>query len=301
MKGGRTASGYTIVEVMIFLAVSGMLFVLAMLTINGQQARANFTQGTRDFQAAVDDVINDIRNGFFPDPGTNYTCTVSGDNAPTFSGAMSPGDTGDKGTHDKCTFIGKVMQFTLDESKVTVHTVVGRRIGAKSGGDPQDFHDARPVIPNEVSAPSFTEEFNIPGGLVVTAIQAKKGAGDDYSVRAVGFFSAFTNSSNPDKPLNNALVQVVPIRPLGGLQTAPEIINGAYNPGSWAADYAKDDSFPDAVVICLRQGSGGKIAALIIGDNKSRSATALYVDDAQDAADRAMGGDGSGSEFVCPA
>lgn len=292
MKGGKTASGYTIVEVMIFLAVSGVLFVLAMVTINGQQRQANFAQGVRDFQAAMDDTVNDIRNGNFPDFGTAYTCTADSSNAPKFTGG-GPTDTGTHGTHEKCTYLGKVAQFGASSNEVKVYTVVGRRVGAITEGDPKDFQDAKPTIPQGPGAPNFEENFTIPGGVEVTAVKVKKGP-TVYDVTAIGFFSAFTKTTVDNDPLNDNLVQVVPI--FGSdTQNVLDILKGDSSVGynSWLSR-ASADSSPDVVVICLRHGSVGKTAALIIGGNKSRSSTSLHIDDADDATDAVIGG------FTCP-
>lgn len=291
MKGGKTANGYTIVEIMIFLAVTGALFMLAMITINGQQAKADFAQGTRDFQSQVDDVINDIQNGNFPAPSGNFTCTASAGSAPSFTGG-SPGDTGLQGTHDKCVYFGKIAQFSTG-SDVTVSTVVAKRQSA-SGLEPATFTDARPIVPTGAAA--MTEKFTLSGGIKVTQIKVKKG-GNAYDVGAIGFVNSFTKNTE-----NNGLVNVLPIfgTDLSAATTGPSsvsgIVNGSVIAGSWILTRAANDSNPDVIIICLRQnGPGGQRAGLFIGDAKSKSSTNLHIGDLNSATTAVVGG------FTCPA
>ncbi|HSX23561.1 MAG TPA: hypothetical protein VLE74_00460, partial [Candidatus Saccharimonadales bacterium] len=68
MSGGTKPLGYTIVEVMIFLAVSGALLVSALLIFNGRQQRIEFGQSIRDIDSKIRDVLNDVSTGVY-----NYT------------------------------------------------------------------------------------------------------------------------------------------------------------------------------------------------------------------------------------
>lgn len=87
----RSHSGYTILETLIFLAVSAALFVSAMTVISGRQARAEFSTGFREFEAMMNDVANDISDGYYADIGTvggnnRYVqCTATNYGSPTFS------------------------------------------------------------------------------------------------------------------------------------------------------------------------------------------------------------------------
>ncbi|MBI3624088.1 hypothetical protein HY218_00480, partial [Candidatus Saccharibacteria bacterium] len=63
VRGGNPGNGFTIVESMIFLAVTGTLMLVAFLMINGKQAQAQFATGVRDFNSKIEDIINDISTG----------------------------------------------------------------------------------------------------------------------------------------------------------------------------------------------------------------------------------------------
>jgi hypothetical protein len=113
------SNGYTILEVSIFLAISGVLFVGAMVAIGGRQQAVQYTQAVRDFELQIRDVANDVSDGYYPDFGDG-SCTVSG-GAVTFDLSA----TSEPGTNPDCIKIGKIMMFNLDSEEVGLGTIVG--------------------------------------------------------------------------------------------------------------------------------------------------------------------------------
>ncbi len=73
----RSDNGYTIVEAMIFLAVSGVLFVSAMAAVSGQQQKTQFYQSIRDLDSNIRDKINEVGSGTFGN-SLNLKCRVNG-------------------------------------------------------------------------------------------------------------------------------------------------------------------------------------------------------------------------------
>ena len=65
-SGGRS-HGFTIVETMIVLAVSGALFTSAIFFIGGRQQKAEFTASVRNFETSINDIANDVSDGYFAD------------------------------------------------------------------------------------------------------------------------------------------------------------------------------------------------------------------------------------------
>ena len=64
-RGEARRGGYTIVETLIFLAVSALLFVSTIILISGRQAKAQFTNSVRDLVSDITDVANDVANGYY--------------------------------------------------------------------------------------------------------------------------------------------------------------------------------------------------------------------------------------------
>jgi prepilin-type N-terminal cleavage/methylation domain-containing protein len=116
MPGGKNiqfrkkSQGYTIVEVMIVLAISGMMFVIAANFINGKQARTAFTQGVSELTSQIQGAIADVSDGKYSDIALNCTevdgqAVVTSDNDDSME---------NQGTHDDCVFRGKLVSFYAD-------------------------------------------------------------------------------------------------------------------------------------------------------------------------------------------
>src|SRR4051812_11374835 len=93
--------GYTIVEVMIFLAISSVIFVGAQLVFRGQQGSSQFEQGMRDMASVFEQYAAQVNSGRFTG-GDNFTCAGSAISGPVISAPT----TGQAGTNDGCLFLG---------------------------------------------------------------------------------------------------------------------------------------------------------------------------------------------------
>ncbi|HET7060452.1 MAG TPA: prepilin-type N-terminal cleavage/methylation domain-containing protein [Candidatus Saccharimonadales bacterium] len=105
-KQHRQPLGYTIVEVMIVLAVSGMMFLIAANFINGKQERAAFTQGSNDTVSKLQGVVEDITDGHYSD--VPIQCVVPADNSRL---ELNPSANDVQGQNPDCVFLGKIMRF----------------------------------------------------------------------------------------------------------------------------------------------------------------------------------------------
>lgn len=146
---GRSV-GYTIIETMIFLGVSAALFITAMAFINGRQSRTEFTSAIRDFEGSINDIANDVSDGYYTNnvtyrgtPGMRLGCTAG----PT-SVTLSATTNDNQGSNKGCIFIGKALQFVLagndGKQKYTAITLVGRQYkgGDAINGDVQTYSDS---------------------------------------------------------------------------------------------------------------------------------------------------------------
>lgn len=118
MKGGKLPLGYTIIEVLIVLAVSGLMFVIAAGFINGKQARTTFTQGVNEMASQIQSLMQDVIDGHYTDIKIKCTANVSPPGLPIFSnvGVVS------QGTNQTCSFIGKFIHTPIS-NKTDVYEV----------------------------------------------------------------------------------------------------------------------------------------------------------------------------------
>lgn len=188
VRGGKT-SGYTIVETMIFLAITGVLFAMAVATISGKQASVQFAQATRDAQSRMQDIINQVSTGYYNNDGS-FTCVVNAPNLatsrPTFTAVASA-----RGSSNECVFIGKAVKFNsgTNADAYSVFSLAARRLNA-SGNEVANLSEANPVPiapqTNGSTDPNMTEKDSFQFGLSVTKIAIR---GDNTPYGALVFVS----------------------------------------------------------------------------------------------------------------
>lgn len=91
--------GYTIIEVMVVLAISGVMFLIAAQFINGKEAKTAFTSGVNEMASQIQDVIEQVNDGRYSDIHLNC------------SGGVATIGIGQQGTNTGCVFMGKVIHF----------------------------------------------------------------------------------------------------------------------------------------------------------------------------------------------
>lgn len=274
MKSRLGVRGYTLLEVMIVLAVSGALMVSALAVISGQRQKTEFNQAIRDIDSQIQDVINDVSTGYYANTG-NFSCDGSS-GRPRLQTAASDSS----GANRDCIFIGRVMQFGVAGSageKFNIFNVVGLR-QALSGGaltNSTTVAQARPTAMapatgSSSSYPNSTEKKTLQYGL--SLVSMKVGSQD---IGAVGFFGSLVPiNSNGGNLLSGAqTVQVVPI-PNSSLDTTARAAVDTIN----AMDTASLNINPTSgVVLCFQSGGTNQYGLITIGSNARRLTTTTSI------------------------
>lgn len=167
MLGGKNKQplGYTIIEVMIVLAVSGLMFVIAATFINGKQEKTAFTAGVNEMASRLQDTIEQVVDGRFSD--IPLTCAVGSSNL-SFTSAGSP----NQGLNQDCIFLGKMLHFSEggNDNHYETFTLAGSRLDS-SGALATSLTGAVPTpvdVPYSsggASAPVLTTQQSLPQGL----------------------------------------------------------------------------------------------------------------------------------------
>lgn len=116
----QSPSGFTIVETIIFLAASSIILVSAMIFMSGRAQGARFSESMRDINSKMQDWINDIPTGFTGSTAGGVNCIVTGGGKVLINSGVGPNE-------PECIFLGKAIQFRVDDSKVSAYSVFGRR------------------------------------------------------------------------------------------------------------------------------------------------------------------------------
>jgi type II secretory pathway pseudopilin PulG len=127
MKRARGHAGYTILETMIFLVISGALLSSATILFDGRIQRAQFTQGVQQLDAHIRSTISEVASGTYTDDNTFYCrLTASGPQVGTASFEEN------QGTRQACIFAGKVTHFAITSDGSPPCTESGGAITADS-------------------------------------------------------------------------------------------------------------------------------------------------------------------------
>lgn len=262
--GGRTRhkKGFTIVETLIVLAVTGLLFASAVILISGRQNKTEFSTGSRQIQSRFQQVIDDIANGYYP--SNNSLKCINAAGTPTVSNASTP-----EGTNDQCMFLGKAIQFgikgsspassTPDQSSFQIYSVVGVRENS-SGDLVTTIKEANPRL---VNLAGLFETETMPYGMTIGWV---KNNGTD--IGAVGFLSSIgyiDAAGVAQGPSQQVDVYPIPGTHVGGDQATAvdNIENRSRKPGVGLINATPNQT--TGVQVCVGSGGTDQHAVYTIG------------------------------------
>lgn len=155
MNGGKTKTGYTIVEVMIVLAISSMMFLAANTFISGRVSETNFRTGVNETASRIQDVIDQVSSGQYSDQP--FICDTS-------SGSLVfRSESSEQGTKENCVYMGKIMYFNQTDNTYTIKSLAGKNTGSNNAALP-DLSLAEIAG----SGLDITVTSKIPGGIQVS-------------------------------------------------------------------------------------------------------------------------------------
>jgi hypothetical protein len=305
---GSQAGGYTIVETLIFLAVSGAMFVAAMLFLGGQQAKAEFSQSVHDFESTMQSIANNVSNGYYANvtgTGGKLGCTISG-------GAIDfTSETGvdAQGSHEGCIYAGQAVLFGPADHGMsartgyTLLTIGGKRLDA-SGQPVEDIADAglaaAAPTPAHNAWPDATTSNVFQYGVTVGCVFYTKSTTSINTAKkpcvaapsgslpttpgtklidTVSFITTFEGSDVQDSAHSGSiqvdlLVPVPPADTLPGRTTraaATDIDAYSAVPLSWLKNPA------GGVYVCLDSGGTKQFGLIRLGGNASRFSTSTVI------------------------
>jgi type II secretory pathway pseudopilin PulG len=285
-KGGdHSTQGFTIVETLIVLAVTGFLFLMAVVAINGRQARAQFNTAINAVPQQLQQVINEIASGYYPND-ESFSCNAgnSGDLTLTTSGTPV-----EQGANSGCAFLGKAVQFGVqgtDGEGMNTYTIAG---WSQATGD---IATAKPVliarsnsIPGRGSTstwPDNTISTNLQNGLHVVKMYYNGNVNN--KIGAIAFVSSLGQAAAPSGLGSGNLISgaqqfsLVALKNTDLDQTKDQtvaaiesnIATSPVNPGTL-----------NEVAICFASGSTDQSGLVTIGTNNRTLGVSLKIKDGQ--------------------
>jgi type II secretory pathway pseudopilin PulG len=205
------AGGYTLIEVLLFLAISSVLFVFSGIVLQGQGAHTEFTSSMNDVNSKMQQWIDQVRNGYTASNAglQNYNCDLDvSTNNPVLS-KPAVGSAKDVGTNLKCIFLGKAIMVNGTvgsgphnvNDRIYAYTVLGRRTYDSGSGQTNvtNLQNANPTAAvydtDSDGTPDIdlTESYKIPNGVLVKNVFVKGNPGPN---NLAGFFIDPTSANN---------------------------------------------------------------------------------------------------------
>lgn len=307
MKGGKQSRGFTIIEVMIVMAVSGAILASTLILMNGRQNKAEFFSGIRELSINLQAAINNVSSGYY-NSQQNFICSPSPSGPPLIQAVPASAS---RGTNLGCTFIGEVLQFSKGGSNYVVYPVVGLQYvqGTLSTSQEEvtNLSEAMPTAlsPDSNASPGNprrdlsvdeSHQISLPYGITVASVTWSNSAGGcpvgtspslPCPVGAIGFFTTFANYGNSGTigGLNNGSrnVQIIPIPNSSLSDTMPDEvnnINSITSSGNIVYGVTPTQSQKDptgGIKICFNSGSTNESGLITIGSLNSPTNVNLQI------------------------
>jgi prepilin-type N-terminal cleavage/methylation domain-containing protein len=266
----RTQAGFTIIEVLIVLAVTGFMFISAMALISGRQAKTQFQQSVTQIQTQMQQVISEVSTGYYANTN-NFKCTASGSNNISLSSG-----TGTQGANTACIFLGKVVQFTnvsgsTGNQSYYTFPIAARRADS-SGNEITDIAQSNATV----VAPSTTQP-NIPDASVTDHLLYGLSVGKMYytsgaTTTQIGAFGIVSNLGSPDSSgvgLSSGSQQfnLVPISGSTVINPSNKVSAAQTIDSNLASSFTNRSNPDGGVTVCLVSGTTQQSALMTIGGN----------------------------------
>ena len=197
----RAAIGYTIVEVMIVLAITSILFFSAITVFGSQRGSTDFSQAMQDLNSKIQNYANTVQTSSFHG-SENFTCSVASDRALLVSGSCSG---------SQCIFLGLAVLALPNQDSLQTYTILGNK-NVWSGGDSgtaatsiygSGSANPEPAIIGSGSGSTYvlTDTYKLSAG---ATFKSAKASGTDYDL--LGMYNGLPNDKLSNSQGTGALV-----------------------------------------------------------------------------------------------
>jgi hypothetical protein len=200
------AGGYTLLEVMLFLAISSTLFAATVAVIRGQSTQAEFSTSVNDVNSKFQQWIDDVSNGFTgtsagsSDADANFTCQIAGVGTGRSPQLQAGGLTNARGTNSDCIFLGKaiLVNQASNNTQIVAVPIVGLRVDDE-GEVINNIQDTEPIAainaPGNLSDVDLSDRYTIPHGTKVLSVRDQACPPAAICSHMAGFFTSMDSSS----------------------------------------------------------------------------------------------------------
>ena len=250
--------GFTIIEVLIVLAITSFMFIGGISLINGKQANTSFSQSIRNIQSELEQVINDVGSGYYINSGTIKCDSSPGGPVMTVSGTPV-----EQGSNGSCIFMGKALHFAVagaDPEAYNVYTIAGlRNNDSLSPFTAKAKLVAKPTVGSPV--PNVYETKRLQYGMTIVKMYYDGDVSNQIGAFAVVSAPSGIGNADGSQQVNFVALADVTIIPKMSATTAVNKING-----NWSTATDKSiTSPPKGIQICFRSGGSQQSGLMTLG------------------------------------
>lgn len=275
--------GYTIIEVLLVLAISTTMLFSVLIIFRNQQSNSRYLQATQDLSSKIINISTAVAAGVAPD-SERYGCERDARSLPLLNNTAGSSLTGGR---TDCVFLGRAVQVVPGSGDIYVYTILGTKVPYAQYTTPQpktivDQHHPRLAqLANSMMA--MNDTYKLPGGAKIKSASISNG-GTDKIMNLAAFYEAiggiapssgapvlqlWVYPADSSVPLNN---QMAPS--LADAGKCPQ--NGCTgNPARCIEDSCLGTVVVDAWKLCVVDGQGQKPFLLTVLSSPSGISTKL--------------------------
>ena len=283
-KQAATEDGFTIVEVLIVIAISTFMLVAAIAAVGNKQQTTEFQTSVETLKSEFNQSLASVSDGNYSALNNNTSCKAGSNGPPQISINKN---TPPNGT---CTIIGEVIGFsdTSSSSSYTVFPAFGRNYAPNSNNTQiaTNLTDAMPVISNGVSKTT-----TMPFGLhISTSYRGTISQTENDGAIGLFSFTSFEGSSTGNGQITSGAEHVemfvIPGVHFNSISSLPAVFNGngitsqeLYNCGTGVClgNSSATINPSGGVTFCLDSGTSNQSALFSLGGNNSPTSATYKV------------------------
>jgi hypothetical protein len=188
-------AGYTVIEVMLFLTISTVIFIAAVAIFSGRSEQTRFTQTMQDIQSQFRAYGNQVSTSYTPDTA-GKNCKVG----PVAGISARPLFTSSPVVNQECVLLGRAVQVIEGQDTIFAYPVFGLKTIHNGAVDTKAFPasaaEAGPAPAVDDASPQNwlgVEEYHIPNGLTVNKASLTTAAGSPQDLLLL--YSSLQNSN----------------------------------------------------------------------------------------------------------
>ena len=169
-KVSRYQAGFTLIEVLLFLAITGLLFLIGFWGTSTQLRNVRFSDSMHSLESYLNTQHSLVASGANPRQITT-TCSNPG-GGPTTPPTFGSGGSGTTaGNSVGCVLLGKLVVFTANGQSVKSYYVAGKKLATFSGDDITDIVNSAPTLTDQAVDTygiNWGNTFLLPGSVPAT-------------------------------------------------------------------------------------------------------------------------------------